>query len=89
MPRYFFDVHDGVDAIDDAGQDLPDLPAAEAEAVRIAGNFATRPAMLGAEGGALVVVVRNAPDCVALKVRLVFNIDKPWKRQRVPVASTA
>lgn len=28
MPRYFFDLHNGIDAIDDEGEDLPDLQAA-------------------------------------------------------------
>lgn len=86
MPRYFFDVHDGIHVIDDVGQDFSDLEAAKAEGIRIAGGFATRPDMLGEDGGAVFVVIRDAPDSVVLSVRLVFNVELPWKRrQRAPV----
>lgn len=86
MPRFFFDVHDGINVIDDVGQDLPDLEAAKAEGIRIAGGFATRSAMLCEGGGALLVAIRDGPDSVALNVRLVFNVEQPWKqRQRAPV----
>ena len=37
MPRYFFDVMDGQGCPDHAGTDLPDLAAAQAEAVRASG----------------------------------------------------
>ncbi|TXN19964.1 hypothetical protein [Methylobacterium sp. WL9] len=89
MPHYFFDIHDGIHVHDNEGKELPDLEAAKAEAIRLAGGFATRPAMLGEDGGAMVVVIRDAPDSVVLNVRLVFNVEEPWRqRQRVPVAPT-
>ena len=28
MPHYFFDLHNDIDAVDEEGKDLPDLPAA-------------------------------------------------------------
>ena len=34
MPIYHFNVHDGVDCLDQMGSDLPDLAAARTEAVR-------------------------------------------------------
>jgi hypothetical protein len=33
MPRYFFDLHNDIDAIDDEGVELPDLKAAKAHAL--------------------------------------------------------
>ena len=33
MPRYFFDLHNDMDAIDDEGVELPDLTAAKAHAL--------------------------------------------------------
>ncbi|TXN21783.1 hypothetical protein [Methylobacterium sp. WL9] len=90
MPHYFFDIHDGIHVIDEIGQDLPGLEAAKAEAIRVAGGFATRPAMMGGDGGALIVVIRDGPDSVVVNVRLVFNIEQPPKqRERVPVTPAA
>ncbi|MET0259360.1 MAG: hypothetical protein ABW179_12355 [Methylobacterium sp.] len=77
MPRYFFDIHDGIHVTDDVGRDLPDLEAAKAQAIQMAGGFATRPAILGDDGGALNVVVRTAPDVIAMTIRLVFNVEIP------------
>ena len=34
MPRYFFDLHNDVEAQDDEGRDLPDVDAVVGEAVR-------------------------------------------------------
>jgi hypothetical protein len=34
MPRYFFDLHNDVDALDDEGKELPDFDAAKANALR-------------------------------------------------------
>jgi hypothetical protein len=34
MPRFFFDVHDDIDMIDDDGVELPDADAAAREALR-------------------------------------------------------
>jgi hypothetical protein len=39
MPRYFFHVMDGKAFIDDVGTDLPDLKAAQLEAVRTAAEL--------------------------------------------------
>lgn len=37
MPRYFFNVHDGVDLLDEEGTELPDLDAARRIAIQYAG----------------------------------------------------
>ncbi len=37
MPRYVFDVHDGLDIPDEQGVDLPDLRTARIEAMRLSG----------------------------------------------------
>lgn len=38
MPRYFFHVRDGYSAPDDTGVDLPDIYAAQTEAIRFSGE---------------------------------------------------
>jgi hypothetical protein len=45
MPRFFFHVHDGTSIRDDEGTDLPDIFAAQEEAIRLSG------ALLGEMGG--------------------------------------
>jgi hypothetical protein len=45
MPRFFFHVHDGTSIRDDEGTDLPDMFAAQEEAIRLSG------ALLGEMGG--------------------------------------
>jgi len=39
MPRYFFHVHDGYAAPDLVGTELPDICAAQAEAIRASGGM--------------------------------------------------
>lgn len=39
MPRYHFNVHDGVSSLDHDGTELPDWKAARLEAVRLAGEI--------------------------------------------------
>ena len=39
MPRYFFDLYDGEDSLDDIGTVLPDRKAVRGEAVRYAGEI--------------------------------------------------
>lgn len=39
MPRFHFNVHDGVSEIDHEGQELPDWEAARLEAVRLSGEI--------------------------------------------------
>ena len=46
MPRYFFHVRDGVDLPDTEGFELPDLEAAQAEAIGTCGEM-----LRGLKGG--------------------------------------
>ena len=39
MPRYFFNIHDGVDRRDQDGIDFPDVTSARGEAVRATGEI--------------------------------------------------
>jgi hypothetical protein len=39
MPRFFFNVYDGIDAPDREGTDLPDWSAGREEAIRLAGEL--------------------------------------------------
>ena len=39
MPRFFFDVHDGASVLDEEGTELPDVYAAQAAAIRTAGEI--------------------------------------------------
>lgn len=75
MPRYFFDVHDGVQIMDDVGTPCPDLDAAKREAMRIAADFVARPRRGDDEGGAVVISVRDAPGGVRATVRLGFVVE--------------
>lgn len=74
MPRYFFDVHDGVQILDDVGQPFPDIATAKLEAMRIAAGFVCRPSHAD-EGGAVVIAIRDAPDSVLATVRLGFVVE--------------
>ncbi|MFD6316930.1 DUF6894 family protein [Methylorubrum thiocyanatum] len=78
MSRYFFDVHDGVSVVDDRGSDLPDDAAARAHAQQEAASYVSRPGMLTADGGAIIVDVRDELGPV-LSVRLVFNVSSSRK----------
>lgn len=75
MPRYFFDIHDEVVVIDTTGRDLPDRAAARAEALARGSAFAADPVKLGGSG-VVVVTVRDAPDSVVLRLRLVCQIEE-------------
>jgi hypothetical protein len=39
MPRYFFNVHDGTSELDAEGVDLPNICAAQEQAIRTAGEL--------------------------------------------------
>ena len=48
MPKYFFDLHNDVDALDAEGKDLPDVAAAKANALKEAREMIQ--ASVGEEG---------------------------------------
>ena len=74
MPRYFFDVDDGVHVRDDIGQDCPSPEAAQAQAIQIACAYAVRPETTKADGGACLVNVRDGAGSRVLTARLVFSV---------------
>lgn len=74
MPRYFFDVHDGIHVIDDVGQDLDGIAAAKKVAWRRAVAYVAEPKLLERHGGNLVVVIRDDTRSVRLTMRLNFSI---------------
>ncbi len=74
LPRYFFDIHDEAAVIDISGRDLPDRVAARAEALARGAAFAADPQKLGG-AGVVVVTVRDEPDSVVMRLRLVCQIE--------------
>jgi hypothetical protein len=73
LPRFFFDIHDGINIRDDVGQILPDLDAAKVEAIRLTSHHATDPKAIASSQGALIVEVRDTSENVLLKARLSLN----------------
>lgn len=74
LPRYFFDIADEAVVIDASGRELADPTAARAEALARAADYAADPAKLGGSG-ILVVTVREAPDTVLMRLRLVCQVE--------------
>ncbi|MGW5961026.1 MULTISPECIES: DUF6894 family protein [Methylorubrum] len=75
MPRYFFDIHDGISVLDNHGRYLKDICEAKSDAMRIASIYATKPEMIGLSGGAIVINIRSADGSEVATVRLIFTID--------------
>lgn len=76
VPRYYFDIHDGAVVIDTDGRELPDRAAARDEALARVAAFAAEPKKLGG-GGGVVVTVRDGPENVLMRLRLVCQIEDP------------
>lgn len=72
MPRYFFDIKDGVDVRDDVGIDLADMTAARAHAIRRTADFVSHLDNDG-DGGYLIVTIRDESQTL-LKIRLVCQM---------------
>lgn len=68
MPRYFFHIHHGRTEIDEVGTDLPDVEAAEREAVRLAGAVLLEEADKIRRDGKLSLEVNDEAD------RLLFTL---------------
>ena len=88
MPRYFFDIHDGIHVIDHVGQEMADIAAAKAAAIRHATAYVADPKMLEEEGGMLVIVVRSDPDTALCTFRLSFNIKTETDFAEEPIEVT-
>lgn len=72
MPRYFFNTSNGSPHIDDAGMELPDIVAAQREAVRYGGSLLSDdPGMVVQENGFRIDVVDEVGSrCFAIKVTI-------------------
>lgn len=75
MPRYFIDLHDGANLVrDQAGFDLPDLAAAQAQAVRMMTRIAQ-----GLSDPQVrqdyVIAVRDEQGAVRLRLRLSYDVE--------------
>lgn len=75
MPHYVFDVHDGTQSRNTIGAEMASLKEARREAMQIARAYAGKPEMDDADGGVIVVQVRDATGATALTVRLVFSVE--------------
>jgi hypothetical protein len=73
MPRYFFDISDGVDLTDEEGQQFPDLAAARAHAISRTRDFVAR-LDGGGQGGYIVVTIRDEARAELARIRLVCQI---------------
>ena len=73
MPRYFFDIHDDVDTIDQEGLDLPDVGSAREEAVRGLVEIAREVLPGNAPEKDLWVTVRDAEGSPVFTVRIIFT----------------
>ncbi|MDP4003722.1 hypothetical protein [Methylobacterium sp. NEAU K] len=75
MPRYFIDLHDGANLVRDRkGFDLPDLAAAQAQAVRMMTRIAqglTDPQVRQD----YVIAVRDEHGVVRLRLRLSYDVE--------------
>ena len=74
MPRYFFDIHDGIEFSDPNGTELSDHSAARIRAVSLATDHAKMPAMLNQDGGVVIVNVRDNAGGRPIEVRLAFTV---------------
>ena len=76
MPRYFFDIHDGIEFRDDIGRQLEGGDILRLEALRVATT------LLAAESAesremTLVLTVRDESGGTAMRIRLVCQVEEP------------
>lgn len=75
MPRFYFDIHDGLDIRDDVGRELPDRAAVREEALQVATKLLAAEAADSKET-TLVLTVRDETGATPLKIRLVSQIEE-------------
>jgi hypothetical protein len=74
MPRYFFDLIDGIKvAVDDVGICLSDIQAAQEEAARSIADVA-RDGMLRRDAIAHISIEVRSDDGLLMRVKLLFEI---------------
>ena len=75
MPRFYFDVDDGRMIVeDDEGSDLPDLPAAEAEARQALGDLARDILRVSTPAPILSINIRDHLGKQLLSVSLTYSV---------------
>lgn len=75
MPRYFFDVKDGVDLRDEVGREIEGGAILRAEALQVVAGLMKAEAA-DARETTLVLTVRDETDAVPLKVRVVCQVEE-------------
>jgi hypothetical protein len=75
MPRYFFDIHDDIEIIDQEGQELPNLRAARSKAAMALAEAAKDELPDNGPAKDLTVIVRDEAGKVVLTTRLSFSSD--------------
>lgn len=70
MPRYFFNLHDGYDFIDDVGSEHPDLHSARAEAVENLGERMRGSLLIDRDVSACLINVTDEAGVTVLIVSL-------------------
>ncbi|MEE7457561.1 hypothetical protein MPAR168_23490 [Methylorubrum populi] len=76
MPRYFFDVHDGIDVRDEVGRELEDNDAIlQAEALQVVTELMKAEAA-DAKETALILTVRDKNGGIAFRVRLICQVER-------------
>ena len=74
MPRYFFDIHDGVELRDDVGREIAEPLALRQEALRVMTTLMAAEAE-DSQDCTLVLSVRNGAGERVMTIRLVCQID--------------
>ena len=75
MPRYFIDLHDGANLVRDReGVDLPDLAAAQAQAIRMMTRIAQGLSDPQVRQD-FIIAVRDDQGAVRLRLRLSYDIE--------------
>ncbi|WP_342148058.1 DUF6894 family protein [Methylorubrum sp. SB2] len=74
MPRYFFDIHDGVDLRDEVGREIGNPLALRREALRVMTSLMAAEAE-DSQDSTLVLTVRNETGDGIMTIRLVCQID--------------
>ena len=82
MPRYFFDIHDGVELRDEIGRDLESGAILRAEALQAATRLVAAEAEDSKET-TLILTVRDAAGAMSLKVRVVCQVEEFWPLRAV------
>lgn len=75
MPRYFFDIDDGVEMRDEIGRELESGAILRAEALQVAAALVIAEAQ-DAKETTLVLTVRDEAGATPLKVRLVSQVEE-------------